>query len=90
METHLHFYRLVEDELVATVPGLNSIVEPNFLFVQVSPILDPLLLGLHDLPWFQLRADIVGFDAQTECQISKTYFDPLLRFLNLFKLLKPT
>ena len=88
MVTHLHFYRLVEGDLVVTFPGLNSIVEPNFLFVLVLPILDLWLLVLHDLPWFQLWACIVEFDVRTECKVSFSHIssrknDPLINFYNL-------
>ena len=74
MVTHLHFYRLVEGDLVVTFLGLNSIVEPNFLFVLVLPILDLWLLVLHDLPLFQLLVGIVEFDVRTEFKVNKSYF----------------
>ena len=74
MVIRLHFYRLVEGDLVVTFLGLNSIVEPNFLFVLVLPILDLWPLVLHDLPLFQLLVGIVEFDVRTECKVNKSYF----------------
>ena len=74
MVIRLHFYRPVEGDLVVTFLGLNSIVEPNFLFVLVLPILDLWPLVLHDLPLFQLLVGIVEFDVRTECMVIKSYF----------------
>ena len=67
MVIHLHFCRLVVDDLVAT---LNSIAELNFLGVLALPILDLELRVPRDLLWFHL-AGIVVSDVQTENKIEQ-------------------
>ena len=67
MAIHLHFCRLVVDDLVAT---LNLIAELNFLGVLALPILDLELRVPRDLLWFHL-AGIVVSDVQTENKIEQ-------------------
>ena len=69
MVIHLHFCRLVVDDLVAT---LNLIAELNFLGVLALPILDLELRVPRDLLWFHL-AGIVVSDVQTEIKLSNKH-----------------